>query len=405
MTYRQKKILKGREKLEEKGELKSYQDFYGNWTSSGIPACQLKDHLAPQIMQSSPPSILSQQKQLQGSEQLQYQQISIPFVAPSAYGSITNPYSMPGLSHIQSGDFKHQPLASGYEVSSGNANPINKLADCPVKPQRMTPQEKIEKLRRRQQIQAMLAIQKQQQQLVHQKCSQENQIQHVEGADLEVEDLSTLASFDPNSPIEQDDSNTVSLAVNDYSMEDTVLYRLQDIISKLDVRIRLCIRDSLFRLAQSAMQRHYASDTGSTNNSSRDEQVAAKEKTSSQRRVVKMPEVETQTNPVDRTVAHLLFHRPMDIPGKHPDTPESPFSTKLPCEHKTMGLAKLSTGSLSETPKGKPNFSQRGSQLSSLLTNAQPVRQCKSNPCLDASEDASNNGPADEGAREVKASQ
>jgi hypothetical protein len=97
----------------------------------------------------------------------------------------------------------------------------------------MTPQEKIEKLRRRQQIQAMLAIQKQQQQLVHQKCSQENQIQHVEGADLEVEDLSTLASFDPNSPIEQDDSNTVSLAVNDYSMEDTVLYRLQDIISKV----------------------------------------------------------------------------------------------------------------------------------------------------------------------------
>ncbi|PNT46577.2 hypothetical protein POPTR_003G200300v4 [Populus trichocarpa] len=175
----------------------------------------------------------------------------------------------------------------------------------------------------------------------------------------------------------------------------------QSWMSELD----FCIRDSLFRLAQSAMQRHYASDTGSTNNSSRDEQVAAKEETSSQRRVVKMPEVETVTNPVDRTVAHLLFHRPMDIPGKHPDTPESPFSTKLPCEHKTMGLAKLSTGCLSETPKGKPNFSQRGSQLSSFLTNAQPVSQCKSNPCLDASEDASNNGPADEGAREVKASQ
>ena len=43
--------------------------------------------------------------------------------------------------------------------------PLNCL-NCPVKPQRMTPQEKIEKLRRRQQIQAMLAIQKQQQQLL-----------------------------------------------------------------------------------------------------------------------------------------------------------------------------------------------------------------------------------------------
>ncbi|KAJ6414442.1 hypothetical protein OIU84_003440 [Salix udensis] len=357
-TYRQKKILRGREKLEEKSELKSYHDFYGNWTSSGIPACQLKNHFAPRIMQSSPPSILSQQKQLQGSEQLQYQQIPNPFVAPSAYGSITNPYSMPVSSHIQSGDFKHQPVASGYEVSSGNANAVKKNSSSS---------------------------------LFIKRGSQENQIQHVEGADLEVEDLSTLASFDPNSPIEQDDSNTISLAVNDYSMEDTVLYRLQDIISKLDVRIRLCIRDSLLRLAQSAMQRHYASDTGSTNNSSRDEQVAAKEGISSQSRMVKMPEVETETNPVDRTVAHLLFHRPMDFHGKHPDTPESPVSTKLPCEHKTLGIAKLPMGSLPETPKSKPNLSQKGSQLSSHLTNAQPTSHCKSNPCLEASEDASNN--------------
>ena len=116
--------MKGREKLEEKSELESYHDFYGNWTSSGIPACQLKNHFAPQIMQSSPPSFLSQLKPLQGSEQLQYQQIPNPFVAPSAYGSITNPYSMPVSSHIQFGDFKHQPLASGYEVSSGNVNPV-----------------------------------------------------------------------------------------------------------------------------------------------------------------------------------------------------------------------------------------------------------------------------------------
>lgn len=34
---------------------------------------------------------------------------------------------------------------------------------------------------------------------------------------------------------------------------------------QLDSRIRLCIRDSLFRLAKSAVQRHYTSDTSSTN--------------------------------------------------------------------------------------------------------------------------------------------
>ncbi|KAL3599726.1 hypothetical protein D5086_007644 [Populus alba] len=124
---------------------------------------------------------------------------------PFCLRSITNPYSI-------AWDFYYmQPLASGYEVffrnfwcyevSGGNANPINKLADCPVKPQRMTCSGKIEKIRRAQQIQAMLAIRNSKQQLfVRQSCFQENQIPgHVEGADLEVGDLSTLASFDPNS--------------------------------------------------------------------------------------------------------------------------------------------------------------------------------------------------------------
>ena len=91
-------------------------------------------------------------------------------------------------------------------------------------------------------MQAMLAIQKQQQQFGHQvpssdqsitpKGTQENQIQNVEGADLEVENLSTFPAFDPNSPLEQDDSSTISLAANDYSAEDTV-YRLQEIIAKV----------------------------------------------------------------------------------------------------------------------------------------------------------------------------
>ena len=130
--YRQKKLLKGQKRLEEKGELKSCQDFYGKWTPSGIPTGQLKNKFAPQIMQSSPPSIVSQQKQLQGPEQLQYPQLSNPFVFPSAYRNMKNPYSMTVLSHIQSGEFKHQPLASGYEFSSGNANPVKKFSSFPT---------------------------------------------------------------------------------------------------------------------------------------------------------------------------------------------------------------------------------------------------------------------------------
>ena len=97
-------------------------------------------------------------------------------------------------------------------------------------------------------MQAMLAIQKQQQQFNHQvpsanhsitqKCTQESQTLHFEGADLEVEDISSFPTLDTNSHLEQDDSNTVSLAV-DYSAEDAILYRLQDIISKVSLTLDL----------------------------------------------------------------------------------------------------------------------------------------------------------------------
>lgn len=41
-----------------------------------------------------------------------------------------------------------------------------------------------------------------------------------------------------------------------------------------------------------------------------------------------MPEAETDTNQIDRTVAHLLFHRPTESSGNL-EIAESPSSTKL----------------------------------------------------------------------------
>ncbi|OMP04060.1 hypothetical protein COLO4_09984, partial [Corchorus olitorius] len=339
-----------------------------------------------------------------------YQHIPKTFVAPSTYGNLTDQFpAIPVLSNMHSGEFKQQPLPSCYDVSPGKANPADRAAEAAAKPSSMTPQGKIEKLRRRQQMQALLAIQKQQQQFSHpvpcsnhsviQKFSQENQFQHVEGVD--VEDLSTLASFDPSSPTEQDDSSTVSVAIDDCSMEDTVLYRLQDVIAKLDVRIRLCIGDSLYRLAQSAMQRHCASDTSSTNKSSRDENEVAKEDNKNHNR---MSDAETGTNPIDRTVAHLLFHRPLELPGKHPETPESPASAKFQSERKSAGLVGLPMGSISDNPQVKQNVTHQVSKGPSPLLDTQHVEQFKSSPCIDASENASF-GPSDGAAGEVEASQ
>ena len=52
------------------------------------------------------------------------------------------------------------------------------------------------------------------------------------------------------------------------------------IVSQLDMRIRLCIRDSLFRLARSAMERQSASDRSSTSTSNKDDdEVSADEGT------------------------------------------------------------------------------------------------------------------------------
>ncbi|KAK8676094.1 hypothetical protein V6N13_034148 [Hibiscus sabdariffa] len=325
-TYRQKRLLKLRRKTEEIGKAKQVHHLY-TWTPAGNPLAQY-ENVATSMVKSSPSSVMSQQRQVQGSDSLQYQHVSNMFVNPSTYGNFTNQYpAIPMLPNIQSGEFNQQTMLPCYDVSPGKANPLNRSV------LRMTPQEKIEKLRRRQQMQALLAIQKQQQQFTHlvpctnhsviQKSTQENQFLHVEGAD--VEEVNTLGSFDPNSPLEQDDSSTVSVAIDDYSVEDTVLHQLREIVAKLDVRTRLCIRDSLFRLAQSAMQRHSASDTSSTNTIVKDETGVAKEENKNYNR---MSDAETETNPIDRTVAHLLFHRPLELSGKHPETPESPASIK-----------------------------------------------------------------------------
>lgn len=240
--YKQKNPLRGQRKVEEKSEEKLLQDLYGTWPLAGSSSVKYENQLAHPVGQSSPSSVHSQQRQFPKSEMLQYQQISNSFVTPSAYGNLTNPYpAMPVLSHMQPGEFKHQSLSSCYNVSSGKTNHVNKSAAAPAKSLTMTPQEKIEKLRRRQQMQAMLAIQKQQQQFNQQVSRdhsnpqnfQENQIQLVEGADLEVGDLSALPSFDPNSPVEQDDSNTICLAVDNNAVADTILFRLQDVIAQV----------------------------------------------------------------------------------------------------------------------------------------------------------------------------
>lgn len=117
-----------------------------------------------------------------------------------------------------------------------------------------------------------------------------------------------------------------------------------------------------------------------------------------------MPDAETETNPIDRTVAHLLFHRPLDLPRKYPETPETPLSAKFPCERATVTLANLPNSCMPESSKITQNISHQGPNPCSVL-ESQLLDQLKTSSCMDTSENASNYGPTDSGAAEFKASQ
>ncbi|KAL3622608.1 hypothetical protein CASFOL_034019 [Castilleja foliolosa] len=283
-----------RPKRLSKGQ-KSTRNSEIRWTPSGRPFQQVNIPYAPSMVNQSPPLVLTQ---------------PIPFHRPRSFQP--NGFSIAPLvsSPVYGGDNMMNQYSSGYEVP--NADSSKNSEDASVGPSAMTPKEKIEKLRKRQQMRAMLAIQKQQMQFGNQGSVSEHS--GMDGGKVE-----------PNSPMEHYDPYSISAAFDNNSVEESVLYRLQDTIANMDMQIRLCIRDSLFRLALSAMRRQYPNEASSASTSGRDE-VRSNRDIVSHERFTRMPHVETDTNPIDRTVAHLLFHRPLEFSGKPAETPESPLS-------------------------------------------------------------------------------
>ncbi|WOK94342.1 protein LNK1 isoform X2 [Canna indica] len=97
-----------------------------------------------------------------------------------------------------------------------------------------------------------------------------------------------------------------SVFSDDLTVKAISFQQLHDVIGQLDLRTKLCIRDSLYRLARSAEQRH--SFTAANNEQidcGRGLRIAGTPQKS-----VEYINIETETNPIDRSVAHLLFHRP-----------------------------------------------------------------------------------------------
>ncbi|XVE49568.1 hypothetical protein DITRI_Ditri01bG0092100 [Diplodiscus trichospermus] len=136
------------------------------------------------------------------------------------------------------------------------------------------------------------------------------------------EGQSEVEGVSVGNPAELDSSNAqesscVSSVLDEVSLEATSFRQLQQVTQKLDIRAKLCIRDSLYRLARSAEQRHNCSNTKGGIRADKDASgpLVAEETN----KCAGFMDVETDTNPIDRSVAHLLFHRPSD-PSLRPTT-------------------------------------------------------------------------------------
>ncbi|KAJ9141479.1 hypothetical protein P3X46_032016 [Hevea brasiliensis] len=131
----------------------------------------------------------------------------------------------------------------------------------------------------------------------------------------EVEGHSEIEGGSMGIPAELDSANAqesscMSSVLDEISLQATSFRQLQQVMEQLDIRTKLCIRDSLYRLARSAEQRH---NCVNANGGKRDDRhtgspLMAEETNKS----TGFLDMETDTNPIDRSIAHLLFHRPPD---------------------------------------------------------------------------------------------
>ncbi|KAI3755283.1 hypothetical protein L1987_55079 [Smallanthus sonchifolius] len=122
--------------------------------------------------------------------------------------------------------------------------------------------------------------------------------------------------------LDMPDGSSLSSELDEISLEATAFRQLQQVMLQLDLRTKLCIRDSLYRLARSAEQRHnYAGINDSAASCGGTDRALVTEGAS---KYTGLMDMETDTNPIDRTVAHLLFHRPSDSSNMPTSLPLKP---------------------------------------------------------------------------------
>ncbi|KAL4347058.1 hypothetical protein GQ457_17G012480 [Hibiscus cannabinus] len=280
---------------------------YGNIKQSAY----VKHTFTESSCQFSSPSDLQQHKQNIGPDSLSYAQTNTPYVNLNYISPLDQILECPTVSSIKSENNCNPSSTNDSSYASNQVQSIESSSGASFGASDIIMNEKRGNLHYHKDTQAPLkrnvknakvgskmafydpvTVQKQ----VHQSARDESHSE-VQGASV-------------GKPAELDSSNDqlsscMSSVLDEVSLEASGFWQLQQVMEKLDITTKLCIRDSLYRLARSAEQRH----NNCTN--IRDEKDAAglfvDEETN---KCTGLMDVETGTNPIDRSIAHLLFHRP-----------------------------------------------------------------------------------------------
>ncbi|CAN6312528.1 unnamed protein product [Urochloa humidicola] len=157
---------------------------------------------------------------------------------------------------------------------------------------------------------------------------------------------------------------------SDNSVEESSFRQLQDAVSQyqnyfacllqLDVQTKLCIRDGLYRLARSAQHRQVFPNTMNSNGDSQD--VMDMQNAETSRKFADPRSIETQTNPIDRSIALLLFHQSSDNAAGAVDDVSSLKSPASKKQHQgpaaNQGIMPASSSIYSPRGQGGPKDAQ-----------------------------------------------
>nr|XP_015621059.1 protein LNK2 isoform X4 [Oryza sativa Japonica Group] len=277
----QKKSVRSRRRTEERGKSKMSNSTSGFSQNQGQhrPASSHSLAKAPAQPLQTPQYLLLHDNKNMGQLQQANQFIFPDYGYPS--------YQFPGIplmSNVQAESHQTKPATTNYRTSIDSpkqSSSAEKSQDIPSRPLMMTPQEKIEKLRRRQQMQALIAIQQQQQQfgqdgsgsdtMVPQAYSPKSKNPDSLGSSVVIDDNANKVFSLELIPTGHEEIQKSSGIPDDPFIEEKIYYQLQDALAKLDTRTRRCIRDSLLRLAHSVSERQITSDRSSANKSNKDD--------------------------------------------------------------------------------------------------------------------------------------